>query len=359
MTRQAPPQAQAPPATAASHWQGPHGQPVSKAQNKAHTGRKDQRRTPAPPTAQTGRHGQGKRQETDASHRPHTSTPARTDGRPATDHGGHQHGRTETAHGLTRHGAMTPPAHHHTAASADGQRHGPRATARRNDTDTSDTSKDGQRHGHRGRRRRTQGTQGPAPHTSGDGPQAAAERYQLTRQAHKAQTGRHGPRKDHGGPVDQRTAERPPRATETATTATDGHHHGPTASTADGHQRQGPPASTPATRTDATTADGHGVGQYWRPPVRQATPTPPRTAAHTGHHWRPVQTSFGEYGVSLAYTQVLVSGNATNTPASRAEVGEVIAAEVGPRSRGASSFEFVLREHCPRSTQIQETARVG
>lgn len=170
----------------------------------------------------------------------------------------------------------------------------------------------------------------------------------MTRQAHKAQTGRHGPRKDHGGPVDQRTAERPPRATKTATTATDGHRT-TDATTADGGKdRQ--PAHQPATRTDATTADGHGVGQYWRPPVRQATPTPPRTAAHTGHHWRPVQTSFGEYGVSLAYTQVLVSGNATNTPASRAEVGEVIAAEVGPRSRGASSFELARREHCPRST---------
>lgn len=84
LTRQAPPQAQAPPATAASHWQGPHGQPVSKAQNTARTGRKDQRRTPAPPTAQTGRHGHGIRQETDASHRPHTSDTSK-DGRTASD----------------------------------------------------------------------------------------------------------------------------------------------------------------------------------------------------------------------------------------------------------------------------------
>lgn len=192
---------------------------------------------------------------------------------------------------------MTPLAHRHTAAHTGGQRHGPRATARRNDTDTSDTSKDGQRHGHRDRRRRTQGTQGPAPHTSGDGPQAATEYYQLkgkhTRPkraatGHERATadqwtsgrpkGRHGPRK------------RPPRPrTDTS--------HGPTASTADGHQRQGPPASTPATRTAATTADGHGVGQYWRPPVRQATPTPPRTAAHTG---RPLAASTNQFLGSTA-----------------------------------------------------------
>ena len=252
---------------------------------------------------------------------------------------------------------MTPPAHRHTAASTDGQRHGPRATARRNDTDTSDTSKDGQRHGHREHRRRNKARkhQHRTPAATGASGGGTLPTETASTPASKGRDGpplarpkkgRHGPRKDHGGPVDQRTAERPPRATKTATTATDGHR--PTAATtADGGKgRQ--PVHQP--RTAATTADGHGVGQYWRPPVRQATPTPPRTAAHTGHHWRPVQTNFGAYGVSLAYTQVLVSGKATNILASRAEVGEVIAAEVGPRSRGASSFEFVRREHCPRST---------
>lgn len=146
------------PATDTNTTDGPNGPP--RARKTARNGRQ-------PPTAHQ-----------------HTSK----DGRTASDrHGGHQHGRTDTAHDPTRHGAMTPPAHRHTAAHTGGQRHGPRATARRNDTDTSDTSKDGQRHGHRDRRRRTQGTQGPAPHTSGDGPQAAAECYPLTRQAHKAQ----------------------------------------------------------------------------------------------------------------------------------------------------------------------------
>lgn len=175
----------------------------------------------------------------------------------------------------------------------------------------------------------------------------------MTRQAHKAQTGRHGPRKDHGGPVDQRTAQtgrhgprkRPPRPrTDTS--------HGPTASTADGHQRHGPPASTPASHTDGRhhggrpTASASTGGHQYNKPHRHRHGRRPTRA----DHWRPVQTNFGEYGVSLAYTQVLVSGKATNIPASRAEVGEVIAAEVGPRSRGASSFEFVRREHCPRST---------
>ena len=248
---------------------------------------------------------------------------------------------------------MTPPAHRHTAAHTGGQRHGPRATARRNDTDTSDTSKDGQRHGHRDRRRRTQGTQGPAPHTSGDGPQAAAECYPLTRQAHKAQkraaTGHTRTTADQwtsGRPKGrQRPRKRPPRPrTDTS--------HGPTASTADGHQRQGPPASTPASHTDGR----HHGGRPRRRPVLAATSTASHTdtatdggphGPTTGGQYKPV---FGEYGVSIAYTKVLVSGNATNTPASRAEVGEVIAAEVGPRSRGASSFEFVRREHCPRST---------
>ena len=169
-------------------------------------------------------------------------------------------------------------------------------------------------------------TQGP------NGPPRATKGPRRTSGPADGQKAASGHEKGHHGHGRTPATDRPP-ARRTDTSGTD---------------RQ--PAHQPATRTAATTADGHGVGQYWRPPVRQATPIPPRTAAHTGHHWRPVQTIFGAYGVSLAYTQVLVSGKATNIPASRAEVGEVIAAEVGPRSRGASSFEFVRREHCPRST---------
>lgn len=173
----------------------------------------------------------------------------------------------------------------------------------------------------------------------------------MTRQAHKAQTGRHGPRKGHGGPVDQRTAERPPRATKTATTATDGHQ--PRTDRQHGGRT---PAARTASQYTSHTDDRHHGGRPRRRPVLAATSTASHTdtatdggphGPTTGGQYKPV---FGEYGVSIAYTQVLVSGNATNTPASRAEVGEVIAAEVGPRSRGASSFELVRREHCPRST---------
>lgn len=127
----------------------------------------------------------------------------------------------------------------------------------------------------------------------------------LTRQAHQParaatahhwqgpKTGRHGPRKDHGGPVDQRTAERPPRATETATTATDGHHHGPTASTADGHQRQGPPASTPASHTDGR----HHGGRPRRRPVLAATSTASHTDTATdgGPHGPPLAASTNQF----------------------------------------------------------------
>lgn len=151
--------------------------------------------------------------------------------------------------------------------------------------------------------------------------------------------------------MDQRTAERPPAATKTATTATDGHQP----RTDRQHGGRTPAARTASQYTSHTDGRHHG-GRPRRRPVLAATSTASHTdtatdggphGPTTGGQYKPV---FGEYGVSLAYTQVLVSGNATNTPASRAEVGEVIAAEVGPRSRGASSFEFVRREHCPRYT---------
>lgn len=191
---------------------------------------------------------------------------------------------------------MTPPAHHHTAAHTGGQRHGPRATARRNDTDTSDTSKDGQRHGHRDRRRRTQGTQGPAPHTSGDGPQAAAEYYRLTRQAHKAQkraaTATKGPRRT-SGPADDRKA---------ASGHENGHH---------GHGRTPATDRPPARRTDTSGKDRQPVHQpHGRPPPRRTATASASTGGHQynkphrhRHGRRPTRaTTGGQYKPVLGST---------------------------------------------------------
>ena len=186
-----------------------------------------------------------------------------------------------------------------------GQRHGPRATARRNDTDTSDTSKDGQRHGHRDRRRRTQGTQGPAPHTSGDGPQAAAEHYQLTRQAHKASGRRHGAplaRPKNGPPratKGPRRASGPADGRKAASGHENGHH---------GHGRTPATDRPPARRTDASGKDRQPVHQpHGRTPPRRTATASASTGGHQygkphrhrhgrrpkrADHWRPVQTSF-------------------------------------------------------------------
>ena len=185
----------------------------------------------------------------------------------------------------------------------------------------------------------------------------------MTRQAHKASGRRHGAplaRPENGPPRATKGPRRtngPADGRKAASGHENGHH---------GHGRTPATDRPPARRTDTSGKDRQPVHQpHGRTPPRRTATASASTGGHqhgkphrhrhgrrptratTGGQYKPV---FGEYGVSLAYTQVLVSGNATNTPASRAEVGEVIAAEVGPRSRGASSFEFVRREHCPRST---------
>lgn len=199
---------------------------------------------------------------------------------------------------------MTPPAHHHTAAHTGGQRHGPRATARRNDTDTSDTSKDGQRHGHRDHRRRnkarkhqhrtpaatgasgggtlppdkasTQGQRTPPRRTTGKARKRAAtghERTTADQWTSGRPKGRQRPRKRPPRPRTDTTTDRPPaRRTDTS-----GKGRQPV------HQPHG---RTPPRRT-ATASASTGGHQYGKPHRHRHGRRPTRA-----DHWRPVQTSF-------------------------------------------------------------------
>ena len=105
-------------------------------------------------------------------------------------------------------------------------------------------------------------------------------------------TGRHGPRKDHGGPMDQRTAERPPAATKTATTATDGHQP----RTDRQHGGRTPAARTASQYTSHTDGHHHG-GRPRRRPVLAATSTASHTDTATdgGPHGPPLAASTNQF----------------------------------------------------------------